>query len=253
MAVGRELSPTRAWRYVSSMETTTQEQQIDGRLVVTVRPVGEGNWAGVVMLHEAFGLEGNVRRQAERLASVGYVVLVPDLLGDGPWLGCMRATFRSLSAQQGRPFALIDACRDQLRADPTCTGKVGVIGFCMGGGFALVSAGRGFDASSVNYGMIPENVDEILSGACPVVASYGGKDKMLAKQLPKLAEALTESGVAHDLKVYPTAGHSFLNDRPAGPILTRPLMKISHLGPEPVAAADAWRRIEEFFAAHLGA
>jgi carboxymethylenebutenolidase len=234
------------------METTTREQQIDGRLVVTVRPVGPGPWPGVVMLHEAFGLEGNVRRQAERLASVGYLVLVPDLMGRGPWLRCVRAVFRSLTAQQGRPFALIDACRDELRADPDCTGKVGVIGFCMGGGFALVSAGRGFDASAVNYGMIPDNLEEVLGGACPVVASYGGRDKALMKQVPQLREALLASGVTHDLKVYPTAGHAFLNDSPAGPLPLRPLMKIAHVGPEPTAAADAWRRIEDFFAAHLG-
>ena len=62
------------------MQTVADEISIDGRLVAVVRPVEEGHWPGVVMLHEIFGLDDIVRRQAERLAAVGYVVYVPDLL-----------------------------------------------------------------------------------------------------------------------------------------------------------------------------
>jgi carboxymethylenebutenolidase len=123
----------------------------------------------------------------------------------------------------------------------------------MGGGFALLLSSDGFDASAVNYGMIPEDVEEVLRGACPVVASYGGRDKQLVAEVPRLQGALEANDVPHDLKVYPSAGHSFLNDAPNGPLLLRPLLRLGHVGPDPVAAQDAWRRIEAFFGNHLAA
>ena len=70
--------------------------------------------------------------------------------------------------------------------------------------------------------------------------------------MPRLEAALIGNEIPYDLKTYPTAGHSFLNDEVNGPRLFRPLARFAHVGPDPVAAADAWQRIEAFFAAHLG-
>jgi carboxymethylenebutenolidase len=67
----------------------------------------------------------------------------------------------------------------------------------------------------------------------------------------KLEEARTKAGIVHDVKEYPTAGHAFLNDAEAGPRVLRPLLRVAGVGPQPDAAPDAWRRIEEFFTAHL--
>jgi len=235
------------------METLSEDIQLDGRLAVVVRPTAGGPWPGVVVLHEAWGLDDVLRRQATRLASAGHVVLAPDLLGEGPLLGCMRRTLKALAIRTGKPFELIEHAREQLRGDPQVNGRVGVLGFCMGGGFALLVSADGFDASAVNYGMVPEDVDEVLRGACPVVASYGGRDKQLAPMIPRLRAALEKNEVPYDLEVYPTAGHSFLNDAPNGPRVFRPLLKVAHVGPDPVAAPDAWRRIETFFGEHLRA
>jgi carboxymethylenebutenolidase len=66
-----------------------------------------------------------------------------------------------------------------------------------------------------------------------------------------LGATLSWLGVEHDVKEYPTANHSFLNDAPNGPLVLRPLLKVTGVGPDPVAAADAWQRIEGFFARHL--
>lgn len=216
-------------------------------------PRGQGPWPGVVVIHELFGLTDVIRRHADRLAAAGYLALAPDLFTEGgPWR-CIVSTMRSLSSGHGRPFADIEAARRALLADGECSGKVGVVGFCMGGGFALLSAGagRGFDASAVNYGELPREPRQALRGGCPVVASYGGRDLSLRGAAGKLDAVLTDLGVDHDVKEYPGAGHSFLNDEYFGPALLHPLQRVVGLGPDPVAAADAWRRIEAFFARHL--
>lgn len=233
------------------MQTTTEDITLGGRTVVVTHPVGEGPWPGVVMLHEIFGLDDIVRRQAQRLASAGYLVFTPDLFGEGLKIRCIQSAFRALRAQSGPQFDLIDSCRAQVLADQRCSGKAGVIGFCMGGGFALLMSSRGFDASAVNYGMVPENLEDALTGACPIVGSFGGKDKMLAREVPRLEAMLEARQIPHDVKTYPTAGHCFMNDAETGPRLLRPLMKVNHVGPDPDSAADAWGRIEAFFGEHL--
>jgi carboxymethylenebutenolidase len=233
------------------METRTADIVIGGRTVVASQPDVSGSWPGVVMLHEAWGIDDVLRRHAERLASAGYLVYAPDLLGEGPWLRCIVSTFRAFRERIGKPFELIDACRKRLGADPDCTGRVGVIGFCMGGGFALLLSAEGYHAASVNYGMVPSDIDELAGRAGPIVASYGGRD-WAVKGVPALREALRAHAVPHDVEVYPTAGHCFLNDKPNGPLLFRPVARLSHAGPEPASAADAWRRIEDFFGEHLG-
>jgi carboxymethylenebutenolidase len=215
------------------------------------RPSSSGPWPGVVVIHEGWGLDDVIRRQADRLAAAGYLALAPDLFSDGGVLRCVVATMHSMITAKGKPFADIEACRSWLLDQGDCTGKTGVIGFCMGGGFALAVADIGFDVASVNYGILPRDIDGALRQACPIVASYGAKDFGGSRAVRRLDETLTKFGVEHDVKLYPKAGHSFLNDAPNGPLLVRPFLKIVHMGPEPESAADAWRRIEEFFAKHL--
>jgi carboxymethylenebutenolidase len=204
-----------------------------------------------VVVFEAFGLDAQMRAHADRLAGLGYLALAPDLYSDGGMRRCVVSTFRSLFAGEGRPFADLEAGRQWLLGDPRCTGKVGVIGFCLGGGFALIAAARGFDASSVNYGPAPDDLDAAVAGSCPMVAGYGGRDSAMRGVAQRLEAALTRAGVAHDVLEYPQAGHSFLNSRLNGPRLLGPVARLAHVGPHPEAAAHAWKRIEEFFAEHL--
>lgn len=104
--------------------------------------VGGGPWPALVLVHEAFGLDDEMRRHADRLAAMGYLVLAPDLLARGRRMACLAQTFRALRRGRGRTFDDIEAVRDAALADPRCSGAVGVIEFCLGGGFALVLAGR---------------------------------------------------------------------------------------------------------------
>lgn len=228
-----------------------QPEATPGLRAVLGIPSGAGPWPGVVVVHEAFGVDDVMRRQVQRLTEAGYLALLPDLFTAGGARRCLIATFRALSAGQGRAFADIESARSLLAGRADCTGSIGIIGFCMGGAFALVAANRGFDVSSVNYGVLPKDLDTALDGACPIVASYGGRDRALRDAPAALATALTRLGIEHDVRRYPDAGHSFLNDAPVGPRLLRPIMRVAHVGPEPASALDAWARIEAFFAEHL--
>ena len=214
-------------------------------------PSTPGPWPGVVVVHEAFGINDVMRRQADRLAAAGYLALLPDLYSEGGARRCLVATMRAMTSGQGRAWNDLQAARAALLASPDCTGKIGIIGFCMGGAFALLSANKGYDAAAPNYGALPKDLDAALADACPVVASYGGKDITLKGAAAKLESALTGAGVIHDVKEDPAAGHSFLNDGPAGPGWLGPLLRVAHIGPEPVSARDAWQRIDAFFDEHL--
>ncbi|WP_051422928.1 dienelactone hydrolase family protein [Arthrobacter sp. MA-N2] len=214
-------------------------------------PAGEGPFPGVVLVHEAFGLDDVMRRHADRLAEAGYLTLAVDLYSDGGARRCLVATMRSLMSGAGRAFTDLSTARSWLRSDPRCTGKVGVIGFCMGGAFALLAANDDFDAASVNYGQLPRDLEHALEGACPVVANYGAKDRTLRGAATKLEAALTNLGIEHDIKEFPTAGHAFMNDVPVGPRPLRPLMRVMGIKPDPAAAPEAWQRIEEHFEKHL--
>ena len=213
-------------------------------------PVGSsGPWPGVMVIHEAFGLNADIRGHADRLAALGYLALAPDLNDGKSWLRCIRGMFRQLRAGAGTAFDILDACRGWLAGRENCTGKTGVIGFCMGGGFALLCAPRGeYSAAAVNYGDVPAEAQAMLAGSCPVIANYGGRDPMGAAHPERLDAALTALGVPHDVKIYPEAGHSFMSPKPAP---MAPLTSLARLKYDKEAAEDAWQRIFAFFGTYL--
>ncbi len=102
-------------------------------------PAGSGPWPAVVMIHEIFGLDDVMRGHADRLAGLGYLTLAVDLFSAGGTARCLAATMTAMIRGHGRAFADICAARYYLASSRDCTGKIGVIGFCMGGGFALLT------------------------------------------------------------------------------------------------------------------
>ena len=235
------------------METTiaTRDGNIDGYLAVPQPEVsGAPPWPGLVVVHDAGGVYDDVRAITDRFATAGYVSAAPNLYSRGGFVRCVRAVFSQLMAGSGRAHDDLDAARQHVAGHPDCTGKVGIVGFCMGGGFALLGATREFAASAPYYGEVPADTS-ILDGACPIVASFGARDKAprMKGAAARLASALTEYDVPHDVKEYPAAGHSFANRIPVGPLNV--LLKVAGMAYHHESSEDAWRRVLAFFSTHL--
>jgi carboxymethylenebutenolidase len=206
-----------------------------------VAPRTSTHGAAVVVIHEVFGLNDHIRRVATRFADEGYAALAVDLFSGGNRGLCL---LRVMGGIMLRPLnnsglrdlrASIDWLGQRPEVDPL---RIGVIGFCMGGGYALALACVDDDvkAAAVFYGMNPRPLSA-LARACPIVGSYPEND-FTRKAAIKLEEELTSCRIPHDIKIYPGARHSFFNEDG----------KTYDAG----AAADSWRRSLDFFAAHLG-
>jgi carboxymethylenebutenolidase len=209
---------------------------------------------GVIVIHEIFGLNADIRRLTGRVADLGYVALAPDLY-DGPGMRaiCIARTLLAMRRGSGQAFEDLDAARAFLQKQPKVdASRIGVIGFCLGGGFALIYAVRApLGAAAVFYGDVPKASDT-LRGICPVVAGYGGLDRIYASQGERLEHLLGELGTDHDVKVYPDAGHSFMSQN-EGLMATMGAWGPMKVGYNRDAAEDSWKRVEAFFARHLSA
>jgi carboxymethylenebutenolidase len=210
-----------------------------------------GRGPGILMFQEIFGINDNMRGLAERLAGEGYVVLVPDMFWrlqrrfeskDESGLGEGIALVQQLDMDLA--MADIQAAHAHLLARPECTGKIGAVGFCLGGGLAFACAatsrvdGRGPDAAVSYYG---SHVNALLHLAeqveCPVMYHYGNDDAFIPPENIDAVEKAVAGAPGVEFHRY-DAGHAFSNfDAPTFY--------------EPKAAEQAWARTLEFFDQHL--
>lgn len=206
---------------------------------------------GVVVIFDVLGMSQDLRHHTKWLASEGFLAVSPDLFFEGK-ARCIKNMVADFATGSGPTFEQMEVVRSWVANHPRCNGKVGIIGFCLGGGFALTfAANRGFSAASANYGRLPKNYEELLKDACPIIGSYGKKDIQLVDAAPKLEKALAKNNVIHDVKEYPDAGHSFMNNHADEPYISRIALKALQANYHEPSAADARQRIVKFFNTHL--
>jgi len=204
---------------------------------------------GVVVIPDVWGLSEHQRDIARRLAADGFAALAIDpyrKTGKGEIIEPF-AWIRTLSD----PVVLetVQEAIDALGAHPAVDGRpVGVIGFCMGGQYALLAACtcRGLSACVPFYGMVRYEpdldparkprapLDAVADLRCPVLGLYGAEDPLIpVADVDELRRRLAATGRPFEIVLYPGAGHAFMND-------TRPAMY------RPDAAVDAWLRLVPF-------
>lgn len=217
--------------------------------VLTLPDGATGPVPALVLIYEIYGMNEEMRRVARDLAANGYAVLIPDLFARGPLTAlCVASTMRTMVRGHGRELDDLEAARQWLVARDEIDGeRIGTMGFCLGGGFALLLARTGmYKVSAPFYGAPPADMPR----ACPVVASFGGRDAATKGAPETLTAALDALGVPHDVKVYPEAGHSFYT-RGQGVLAAIAARSPIHGEYHEASAEDAHRRILAFFAEHL--
>jgi carboxymethylenebutenolidase len=217
-------------------------------------PQSDGPHPGVLVLHESFGLNDDMRRIAARFADEGYAALIPNLLSHGSRIVCLSRVMADMARGAiDREIADILAARAALaeHADVDAE-RIAVAGFCLGGGFALIAATKpGFRAAAVNYGDVPKDRAK-LDAVCPVVASFGGRDRMFGRNMAERLEAhLSALGVSHDVQTYDQAGHSFFSQHEGWQGWLARLPSPMAVGPDASASADGWQRMLTFFDEHV--
>jgi carboxymethylenebutenolidase len=204
-------------------------------------PDGGGPFPGVLVIHEAWGLNENIRDITRRFAGQGYAALAVDLFSERNMALCMFRLFAAMRKNSLDHEGIHDlkAGLSHLASLPGVdAGKLGAVGYCLGGGLAigLACTDQRLKAIAPFYGVNPRPL-EAVARACPVVGSYPEKDFTAAQAL-ELDAALERAKVPHEIKIYPGARHSFFNDT-------------SRSTYNPEAAEDAWQRVLAFFDQHV--
>lgn len=183
-----------------------------------------GSGPGLVVFQEIFGINDNIRELSDRFADAGYVVLAPDMFWrleprferkDESGIGDAFAMVQNFDMAQG--IDDIGATHAHLLGMAACTGKVGGVGFCLGGGLAFAMAalsrvdGRGPDGVVSYYGSavnsLLEHADKI---ECPILFHYGDSDAFIpTENVTEVENAFAGNGAVEVLHY--DAGHAFSN------------------------------------------
>jgi carboxymethylenebutenolidase len=204
-------------------------------------PARAGKAPGVVVIHENRGLNPYIEDVARRLAAAGYVAFAPDALAPlGGYPGDetkAREMFGKLD--QAKTVQDIMAAYPTLKARSECNGRIGAVGFCMGGLYTNVMATRvpELRAAVPFYGPPPENLGDAARIRAPMLIQLAENDNFVNSKWPAWEQALKANNVNYTMKMYPGTQHGFHND-------TTPRY-------DEAAAKLAWQRTMDFFDLHL--
>jgi carboxymethylenebutenolidase len=206
---------------------------IEGFLAVPEQP---GRYPAVIVIHEWWGLNDWVKEQTQKIAEQGYVVLAVDLYRGKTATDPNEAHELMRGLPQDRAVRDMQAAFDYLAARKDVNGRIGSVGWCMGGGFSLQLAIHQprLSACVVNYGALPTDPNDIQQIGAPVLGNFGGQDHGITPvDVKAFQKSLSALGRYVDIKIYDDAGHAFENPN-------------NQAGYKPADAADAWARTIAF-------
>jgi carboxymethylenebutenolidase len=206
-------------------------------------PAGAGPHPALILVHEWWGLNDWIKQEAADYAAKGYVALAVDL-----YRGKV-ATTPDLAHELSRGLPQDQGVRDLVAAlaylrgrKDVVGGRIGAVGWCMGGGYAiqLAIAAPALKAVAVNYGALPTDKAALSQIHAAVLGNFGGQDQGITPESVHAFEAAMQSlGKPVDARIYPQAGHAFENPN-------------NQAGYRAGDAADALARIDRFFLEKLG-
>jgi carboxymethylenebutenolidase len=197
----------------------------------------------VIMIHEWWGLNDNIRAMAERLAAEGYIVLAVDLFGGKSATDPENARQLMMRAVENRDSVTSNI--EQAYAFVTATAgapRVASLGWCFGGGWSLNTAllfPTDLDAAVIYYGQVTNDEEKLSPLEVPILGLFGSEDRGIKVESVRRFEAALELlGKDHEIHIYEGAGHAFAN--PSGNNFNASY------------AEDAWKRTLDFLGTHLG-
>jgi len=234
--------------------STVQLNTSDGKMDAYVaQPKNSGNYPGVVVIQEAFGVNDQIKKVTDRIAAEGYVAIAPDVYHrESERIIAYSEMPKAIAAMQrvvdGKAMEDVGAAIAHLKSQSNVkAGSVGVIGFCMGGRLTYLAAEH--HASDVKCAVPyygggismgnPSPLSRTKEIKCPMYLFFGAKDQLIPKEhVDQIKAELTANKVPFQLEVYPDAGHGFFCDDRA-------------MSYNEGAAKDAWDKTKAFFAQHL--
>jgi carboxymethylenebutenolidase len=205
-------------------------------------PNGTGPFPALVAVHEWWGLNDWVKEQASKLADAGYLTLAIDVYRGKVTNDPKEAQELMRGVPGSRAKTDLAAAFDYLKSRKNVDAKrIGVIGWCMGGGYAMDMAllEPGLAAAVINYGHLATDPTELKKINAPILGIFGGQDRSIPPEdVHKFEQQMKKLGKKIDVVIYPDAGHAFENPNNRG-------------GYREQDAASAWQTTVKFLDAHL--
>jgi len=205
-------------------------------------PAGKGPFPAMIVIHEWWGLNDWVKEQASKLADQGYVALAIDLYRGKVATTPDMAHEIMRGVPEDRAKRDLHAAFEFLESQPNVRkDRIGAIGWCMGGGYALGVALQEptLAADVINYGHLATDPEALNKINAPILGSFGGQDHGITPDdVHKFEQTMKQLGKKIDVKIYDDAGHAFEN----------PNNKDGYRADD---AADAWKRTVDFLAVTL--